>query len=42
MVRLNKDAEPSVEIVAESRERAHLINLMMIAGDLVDECEKDQ
>ncbi len=40
MVRLNKGVEPSVEIVAEFRDRAYLISLMEIAGDPVDECGK--
>lgn len=42
LVRLIKGAEPTVEILAESGDRAYLIGLMEIAGDLVDECMKAQ
>lgn len=42
LIRLVRGQEPSVEIVAESRDRAYLIGLMEIAGDLVDECQKLQ
>ena len=42
LVRLVKGAEPTIEIIAESSDRAYVIGLMEIAGDLVDECMKAQ
>ncbi len=36
------DEDDSVEIVAESKDRAYLVGLMEIAGDLVDRCSKGQ
>lgn len=42
LIRLIRGQEPSVEIVAESKDRAYLIGLMEIAGDLVDKCQKLQ
>ena len=42
LVRLVKGAEPTIDIIAESSDRAYVIGLMEIAGDLVDECMKAQ
>ena len=42
LVRLVKGAEPTIEIIAESSDRAYVIGLMEIAGDLVDDCMKAQ
>lgn len=42
MIRLLRCQDPSVEIVAESRDKAYLIGLMEVAEDLVDECMKGQ
>lgn len=40
LVRLIKTPGPAIEIVAESKDRAYVIGLVEIAGDLVDECLK--
>ena len=42
LVRLVKDPDLSVEIVAESKDKAYLIGLMEIASDLVEECVRSQ
>lgn len=42
LVRLVKNPDLSVEVTAESRDRAYLVGLMEIARDLVNECLRGQ
>ena len=42
LIRLARCPDLSVEIIAESRDKAYLIGLMEIAGDLVGECVRSQ
>ena len=42
LIRLVKTPGPSVEIVAESKDKAYVVGLVEIAGDLVDECLRAQ
>lgn len=38
MIRFDDEIEETVEVVAESTDRAYLVGLMEIAGDIVDKC----
>jgi len=42
MVRFDDDNEQNLVMTAESTDRAYLIGLMEIAGDMVEECSKGQ
>ena len=42
MVRFDDDNEQNLVVTAESTDRAYLIGLMEIAGDMVEECSKGQ
>ncbi|MGN0097715.1 MAG: hypothetical protein ACI38Y_00100 [Candidatus Methanomethylophilaceae archaeon] len=42
MVTFDEDNDQNVVVLAESTDRAYLIGLMEIAGDMVDECSKGQ
>ena len=42
LIRLARCPDLSVEIIAESKDKAYLIGLMEIAGDLVGECVRSQ
>lgn len=42
LIRIDRDEELTIDISAESRDKAYLIGLMEISGDLIDECTRGQ